>query len=160
MSTYDVAWNMAGDAAHGVERYCPNCGKQVLFTDSGKVRRNANGKDIYAFAIYKCPRDHTWNRRIEGDPLLAPGRQKQGPAGPPEELPGLEQLRRQGYTELRITVTGTASERLDRALAARFAELSRTGWQRRIEDGFVTVDGRVVKAGYVVKEESVIVVRL
>jgi hypothetical protein len=32
--------------------------------DSGKIRQNANGKNIYTYAIYKCGKDHTWNRKL------------------------------------------------------------------------------------------------
>ena len=46
-------------------RYCPGCGRVVPFRDSGKIRRNANGKTIHAFAIFKCPKDHTWNCRLK-----------------------------------------------------------------------------------------------
>jgi hypothetical protein len=44
-----------------VMRYCHNCGRKVIFRDSEKRRRNANGKTIYEYAIYKCEKDHTWN---------------------------------------------------------------------------------------------------
>ncbi|MGN6699985.1 MAG: S4 domain-containing protein, partial [Thermomicrobiales bacterium] len=49
-----------------------------------------------------------------------------------------------------VVVVGAdeAGERLDRALAARFADLSRAYIQALIEDGQVTVAGRVRKASY------------
>lgn len=47
-----------------VIRYCPRCGRKVEFHDSGKRRQNANGRNIYKYAIFKCARDHTWNRFI------------------------------------------------------------------------------------------------
>ena len=49
---------------HEIRRYCPGCGRVVSFHDSGKIRRNANGKTIHAFAIFKCSKDHIWNRRL------------------------------------------------------------------------------------------------
>lgn len=42
-----------------IERYCHNCGKKVLFTDSLKRRQNANGKNLYNYAIFKCSNGHT-----------------------------------------------------------------------------------------------------
>ncbi|HPL54232.1 MAG TPA: hypothetical protein PLW11_08900 [Bacillota bacterium] len=45
-------------------RHCHNCGRKVIFVDSGKRRRNANGKNIYEYAIYKCKKGHTWNRLL------------------------------------------------------------------------------------------------
>lgn len=52
-------------------------------------------------------------------------------------------------------------ERLDKALAAQLPELSRTGIQRLIEDGFVTLDGEpVVKAGLKLEGGEVATVRV
>lgn len=160
MSTYSVEWSLSGESSRIVERYCPNCGKTVVFTDSGKVRRNANGKDIYAFAIYKCPREHTWNRKIEGDPLLNGSDPDAKWGGGSFEMTVLSELRVLGFTELRAVVRGAAGERLDRALSARLVGVSRTEWQKRIEEGTVTVDGKRVKAGYLVRGESVVMVQL
>ncbi|NLX11632.1 MAG: RluA family pseudouridine synthase [Chloroflexi bacterium] len=51
------------------------------------------------------------------------------------------------YQEFDLTAE-TAGERLDRLIAARFEQLSRTQIQNLIRDGQVTVDGRAVKASY------------
>lgn len=58
-----LRWRLsAQDSA--IVRYCHGCGQATAFRASGKVRRNANGKHVYQFEIYKCRRDHTWNRRV------------------------------------------------------------------------------------------------
>ena len=51
------------DSKIKIARYCPQCRKIVPFTDSFKRRRNNNGKNVHEFAIYKCEKDHTWNRK-------------------------------------------------------------------------------------------------
>ena len=48
----------------GEIRYCSRCKRNVRFTDSGKIRQNANGKNIITFAIYKCGKGHTWNKKL------------------------------------------------------------------------------------------------
>ncbi len=48
----------------GELRYCSRCKTKVQFTDSGKIRQNANGKNIFVYAIYKCGKDHTWNKKM------------------------------------------------------------------------------------------------
>ena len=57
-------WEIHNEENDKEERYCHNCGKKVIFTDSLKRRQNANGKNIYHFAIYKCPSDNSWDKVI------------------------------------------------------------------------------------------------
>jgi hypothetical protein len=65
MNKLSLFWNVGDESENNsVERYCHNCGRKVLFTDSSIKRHNANGKNIYQYAIYKCPRGHTWNRKL------------------------------------------------------------------------------------------------
>jgi hypothetical protein len=70
-SLADTASSGRGSGRNVINRYCANCGKVVPFTDSGKVRRNANGKNIHIYAIYKCPKDHTWNKKIAEESAAA-----------------------------------------------------------------------------------------
>ncbi len=49
---------------NSILKYCSHCRKKVRFINSNKIRRNANGKNIYEFIIYKCPKDHTWNKKV------------------------------------------------------------------------------------------------
>lgn len=48
----------------GITRYCSRCKGKVQFVDSGKLRQNANGKTIFTYAIYKCAKGHTWNKKL------------------------------------------------------------------------------------------------
>jgi 23S rRNA pseudouridine1911/1915/1917 synthase len=65
-------------------------------------------------------------------------------------------------TEQHHTLTVEAGEggRLDRLVAARLADLSRTTVQRLIEDGFITLNGSICKASDKVEQGDVIVVRV
>ncbi|MDX8361573.1 hypothetical protein [Cytobacillus sp. IB215316] len=47
------------------QRYCSNCGRVVLFYDTLIRRHNANGKNIYRYAIYKCEKNHTWKKSLK-----------------------------------------------------------------------------------------------
>ncbi|WP_027633666.1 hypothetical protein [Clostridium hydrogeniformans] len=60
-----VNWNIDLRNFKEEERYCHNCNGKVLFKDSGIRRQNANGKNIYHYAIYKCINGHTWNKKLE-----------------------------------------------------------------------------------------------
>ena len=59
-----------------------------------------------------------------------------------------------------ITLHADSRERLDKFVAARESDLSRTAVQRLIEDGFVTVNGRVTDASHTVGQGDEIVVRI
>lgn len=51
--------------ADTVTKQCKMCGKVTIFTDTTIRRHNANGKNIYQFAIYKCPKNHSWNKKLD-----------------------------------------------------------------------------------------------
>jgi 23S rRNA pseudouridine1911/1915/1917 synthase len=59
-----------------------------------------------------------------------------------------------------ITLHADARERLDKFVAARVSDLSRTAVQRLIDDGFVTVNGAVTGAAHKVGQGDEIVVRI
>ena len=59
-----------------------------------------------------------------------------------------------------FTLHAGAAERLDRFVAARLPELSRTAVQRLIDDGRVLVNGAVSEAARKVRQPDVIVVRI
>ncbi|HCM19037.1 MAG TPA: hypothetical protein DHW84_12470 [Firmicutes bacterium] len=172
MSTYHVNWiltvqepsvaeNSANAACENnrnvINRYCANCGKVVPFADSGKVRRNANGKNIHVFAIYKCPKDHTWNKRVTEESLAAAaGREDDCPAADPQTTPrplSVNELRGAGFSTIVIRILAApAGIRLDQVLAQYLREISRSEWQRRIKEGSVLVNENIVKASFALRE--------
>lgn len=59
-----------------------------------------------------------------------------------------------------LNVAAGEGGRLDRLVAARLADLSRTAVQRLIDDGFITLNGSICKASDKVRQGDVIVVRV
>ncbi len=59
-----LSWRLI-DIQDVESRYCRSCGKVVEFKKNGKTRSNSNGKNIYHFEIYKCPNNHTWNKKAK-----------------------------------------------------------------------------------------------
>jgi 23S rRNA pseudouridine1911/1915/1917 synthase len=59
-----------------------------------------------------------------------------------------------------LSIEAGESGRLDRLVAARLADLSRTAVQRLIDDGFITLNGSICKASDKVEQGDVIVVRV
>lgn len=59
-----------------------------------------------------------------------------------------------------LTVGAGEGGRLDRLVAARVVDLSRTAVQRLIDDGFITLNGSSCKASDKVEQDDVIVVRV
>lgn len=57
--------NLESLCDQSVFRYCSKCKSKVVFKDSMVKRHNANGKNIYMFAIYKCEKGHTWNKVLD-----------------------------------------------------------------------------------------------
>lgn len=140
MRTYHIHLRLSGSDS-GIERYCPGCGRVVIFHDSGKIRRNANGKTIHGFAIYKCPRDHTWNRRLDAMPA-GPAKSASIPGAQAEEKARLEDIWDRGFSrvDLHLEITG-GGLRLDKALSEAFTGLSRSDAQRLISGGRVLLAG-------------------
>ncbi|MFA2800096.1 cytoplasmic protein [Bacillus pacificus] len=64
MQKVQLSWSLYENEQNTIEKYCKNCRRTTLFTDTNIRRHNANGKNIYRFAIYKCPKDHTWNQKL------------------------------------------------------------------------------------------------
>jgi 23S rRNA pseudouridine1911/1915/1917 synthase len=59
-----------------------------------------------------------------------------------------------------LSVEAGEGGRLDRLVAARLADLSRTAVQRLIDDGFITLNGSICKASEKVEQGDMIVVRV
>lgn len=64
MSNITFHWKLSQTPERAVKKHCKMCGKLSVFTDTNVRRHNANGKNIYQFAIYKCEDNHTWNRKL------------------------------------------------------------------------------------------------
>lgn len=162
-----VNWHLSQDAeTEIVERYCHNCGKKVVFKDSYIRRHNANGKNIYKFAIFKCENGHTWNKKLKI--------YKSQPLSEPQVDPYLEtfgELEASKYTkptplsiskcqelnireiEIRVeSVEGTW--RLDKLLSEQLEEWSRSHIQKSIKKGEILVDQMRAKPNCIVRENQ------
>ena len=131
-----LTWRLVAQR-EAVVRYCQGCGRATEFRNSFKVRRNANGKTIHQFEIYKCERDHTWNRKVAAtDGSLAV---EDGPGTQVSRLL-LKDLQQAGGAEIHLErVSG--KWRLDKVLADQMPEASRALVRSWIDEGKVLVNG-------------------
>jgi hypothetical protein len=156
-----------------IRRYCHNCGKATTFKDSGIRRHNANGKNIHAYAIYKCDKDHTWNQKlvdykaqsvdnlsIEKTHTLLPPLEKDAALSPSPEKISLAALHLQGTLEVEILLAAVQGKwRLDKLLAQQLSGISRSEIVKRIQGGNIRLDGKQVKASELVQQGQIIWVR-
>lgn len=161
MSTINFNWDLINPYHQASEeRYCPGCGKKARFIDSLKRRVNANGKDLYEFAIFKCEKDHTWNKPLA---QYKPGQEKtESPkelilTAPELPLLNIGQCQRQEVRTIVITIgTVIGKWRLDKLLAAQIEDCSRTRITQMIENGDILIDGqRVVPATFLRKGQMI-----
>jgi hypothetical protein len=162
-----VNWHLAQDAeTESVERHCHNCGKKVVFKDSYIRRHNANGKNIYKFAIYKCGNDHSWNKKLK---IYKSQPQSKAQVEPQLETSGtLETSKYSKPTPLSIlkcqelnireieirieSVKGTW--RLDKLLSEQLEEWSRSHIQKGIKKGEILVDQMRAKPNCIIREHQ------
>ena len=161
-----LEWELAAAANPGIRRHCPNCGKTVLFKDSLQKRRNANGKNIYEFAIYKCPSGHTWNRKTAS---YQPRFYVENPSGDetpqlgegPNQTLRIAQCLAEGLAEIEISFkTVQGSWRLDKLLALHIADWSRSQIEAHIREGRIRLDRRIVKSKTLVRAGQTVQINL
>ena len=146
--------------ADTIKRNCKMCGKVTTFTDTTIRRHNANGKNIYQFAIYKCPKNHTWNKKLDiyksfSDHVI------------PESLIPTEfetimeseKISMQGlpFIEFKVTVV-EGIFRLDQALASHIEGVSRTEIIRKIKNGTILLNQTKTKPSQKVNLHDTILV--
>ncbi len=148
-----------------IKKYCPHCKKTVMFTDSLKRRRNANGKRIFEFAIYKCEKDHTWNRKIAAykanqyDKRNVREINTEG-SNPHDSIPVVE-LKNSGVEFIVIHLKQVKGRwRLDTLLEMSLIEISRSKIKKWIRNQYILVNGRGTKAGFFVRSNHMISIRL
>ncbi|HOS69798.1 MAG TPA: cytoplasmic protein [Bacillota bacterium] len=150
-----------------VERYCHNCGRKVVFEDSTKRRHNANGKNIYEYAIFKCKNGHTWNR------LLGISKSKQLEDEEHSEEAecfqnvsscghlNLLELKNEGVNEIEIILDKVLGRwRIDAILGGRIHNLSRSKICELIRNKKILLDGKAVKQNCILKEEQTVTILL
>jgi len=155
-----LTWYINNSEIDSEIRYCHNCGLKVEFKDSMKRRQNANGKNIFYFSIYKCPKGHTWNKAIDTFKTLS------GLENTYEEAPYIESkyeelnillLKEAGIKEINILLKGLSQKiRLDKFLSEKIMDISRTELVKLIDKGLIRINGKIIKAKIPLKEEDII----
>ncbi|WP_432662253.1 S4 domain-containing protein [Wukongibacter baidiensis] len=177
MSQLTLNWELFEEKIDSVERYCSSCGRKVIFYDSMVRRHNANGKNIYKYAIYKCEKGHTWNKIL--NKYLS---NKSNSLSDPDSLEQNgylkdEQYKNEGAPELRIDKFSISeySEknidridifiknynykvRLDKLLSENLTDTSRTQIQQRIKDSQILVNEKKSKAKYFIRDKDKITI--
>lgn len=158
----NLTWRIYDNQADCEHRYCHNCGKKVEFKDSLKRRQNANGKNIYCFAIYKCPKGHTWNKQI------AAFKTSSGLQNISEEYTYVESkyeelntsvLKAEKINEVVILLDEFQQKiRLDKFLSSKITDTSRTEIMKLIDDGFIRINGNIAKHNVILKQKDVITI--
>lgn len=163
-----IIWEIDFEGSDLVNRYCPGCGGKVAFKDSLKRRRNANGKIIYEYAIYKCDREHTWNKLIntyDAKDYV----ERQGSDSPTANMETeknvnkirIEECLRDGFSEIEIFIKKVVGVwRLDKLLAHYLEGISRGQIEKMIRSGMILVDNKVVATKTIIKEGRSILVIL
>lgn len=164
-NTLKLVWRLDSNATEVVARYCSHCGKVVNFSDSGYRRQNANGKNIFHFAIFKCERDHTWNKKLEQ--FTATSHLTNVPETLKVSEENLEQklqlrtFKDLGYQSIQIEVSLSGGKhRLDKVLGERLENMSRTQLVKHIEKGYVSLNGNVVKGKTLLRNQQLIEIHL
>lgn len=155
-----LTWDIYNGRIDIEKRYCHNCAKKVEFRDSLKRRQNANGKNIYYFAIYKCPNGHTWNKRIDNfkaKPGLENGDEEFVTQESNYDEIQISQLKKDGITEIEIYINILQEKiRIDKFLSSKIRDLSRERIVELITQSLIRINNNQVKSKANLREKDVI----
>jgi len=137
-------------------RHCQGCGRRTEFRNSGKIRRNANGKQIYQYEIYKCDRDHTWNRSVAvTDPSI--GRPELGPRLSETRPDAIQLTSPSACVEILLEFV-EGKWRLDRTLAQQLEGLTRSAVSAMISRREVLLNGQSAEGKRMLRTGDVITI--
>ncbi|MFD6508610.1 cytoplasmic protein [Bacillus sp. NPDC060175] len=150
MQKVQLSWSLYENELSTIEKYCKNCRRTTLFTDTNIRRHNANGKNIYRFAIYKCPKNHTWNQKLhiyksftDHVETVDMAQQEQTETN---TIISITEYKESGIEEITITLEIVlGSHRIDRALSTYISDWSRAAIVDKIENGRIQLNGRHLK---------------
>lgn len=144
-----LIWELVHEKANeSTIRHCPNCNGKVEFRDTSKRRHNANGRDIYEYAIYKCEKGHTWNKFLKT--YKASGEYKPIESAASEkgciESINPEHVQQRGIQRIEILLEKVVGRwRLDKILAEQIEGWSRSYIEKQILAGRIRLDEQVTK---------------
>lgn len=131
-------------------KHCKMCGKNSTFTDTNIRRHNSNGKFVYRFAIYKCEKNHTWNKKLDIYKTYRKhekvhGKEISNEVNNLTELP-VNLYVEDGISEIQIIIKKIfGSYRIDALLSSQIPDWSRTTIAKKIQEGFILVNEKAVK---------------
>ncbi|WP_105614159.1 S4 domain-containing protein [Vallitalea okinawensis] len=164
--TLFLNWKLEEESIKEEMRYCHNCGKKVVFIDSKIRRQNANGKNIYHFAIYKCAKGHTWNKKLdifkayeglENSPELTG---ESGGISSYIDSINITEVINDAYTSIQIQLYVKEKTRLDKLLAKYVEDLSRSKIKTMINDGNFYINNKQIKKNTFINGEANILIKL
>ena len=157
-------WELHNEELDKEERYCHNCGKKVIFTDSLKRRQNANGKNIFHYAIFKCPNDHSWNKVLnvfKATTGLTNEAEEWATKESKLDLIEVKELYYSGYNKIVININNVSKKvRMDKLLSHQIKDMSRSEVENAIKNGFILIDGEEVKSNATIKSKNIIIIEL
>lgn len=142
-------WKLSQTPEPSVKKHCKMCGKISVFTDTIIRRHNANGKNIYQFAIYKCGKNHTWNNKLSiyktfSEHLVEKEEQKEE-SSILSSIP-ISNLAEEGVEVIYIVLDDVKGKhRIDKVLANQIEDWSRTQIIEKIKIGAIQLNGQVAK---------------
>ncbi|MFJ8261021.1 S4 domain-containing protein [Rummeliibacillus sp. NPDC094406] len=143
-------WKLSQIPERAVKKHCKMCGKLSVFTDTNVRRHNANGKSIYKFAIYKCEKNHTWNKKLAiyktfSEHVAEIEEQKEESSIMSAILP-ITSLAEQGVKVIHIVLDDVIGKhRIDKVLANQIEDWSRSQIIEKIEKGTIQLNEQVIK---------------
>ncbi|KEK25213.1 hypothetical protein [Bacillus gaemokensis] len=158
MQKVQLSWNLyKNEFETTIEKHCKNCGHITLFADTNIRRHNANGKNIYRFAIYKCPKGHTWNKKLRIYKSFSDHVETldvfQKEQNETTTTISIMQYKENGTTEITIVLeTVCGSHRFDKALSTYISDWSRTTIVERIKNGHIQLNGQQMKPNTTLSE--------
>ncbi|EJR87972.1 hypothetical protein IK7_00570 [Bacillus cereus VD156] len=157
MQKVQLSWSLYENQQHTIEKYCKNCGRTTLFTDTNIRRHNANGKNIYRFAIYKCPKDHTWNQKLRiyksfTDHVETIDMTQQDQAETTTTI-SIMQHKENSIAEITLVLDLIfGSHRIDKALSTYISDWSRTLIVDKIKNRDIQLNGQQMKPNTILSE--------
>lgn len=169
MQEIRLYWNIVSDDVEEmICKHCKNCGKTVPFHDTLIRRHNANGKNIYRFAIYKCEKNHTWNRKLRIYKSFT-DHVKVYETKEENHLPRIEEwniewnkLMQKGIHTVSISIQNIigTNQRIDKTLAERVPDLSRSQIVQKIKDQHILINKQTCKPSQNLMKDDIITINL
>lgn len=146
-------------------KHCKMCGRNSTFTDTNIRRHNSNGKHIYRFAIYKCEKNHTWNKKLD---IYKAFRKHEKVYGrePIHQKSILTEIPVHLYLENRVSEVHIMIKsiegvyRIDSLLSQQIPDWSRTAVVDKIKSGSILINDQCIKPSMKVMLHDTIMIKL